>query len=129
MTATFNFENFKRSFDYINNSDKISLGNGYSFVAKPRGPLLKTFHITMKGMRYYFTQNGEIDNVTNATKDNLGALCKFYEQVGTYDKFIFHDEQFGDVMVRFLEPLKPGDTVGRKAVVETITFDLGEVCD
>lgn len=126
---TFKFENFKRTFDYQNNSDAIQLGNGYSFISKPRAPMLKLFHVVLTGMRYYFTENGEIDYETNKYKDNLGAFCQFYEEKGTYEVFILPDEQFGNVHVRFKEPLKVGETKGRRAVVPSISIELQETSE
>lgn len=126
---TFKFKNFKRTFDYLNNSDSIQLGNGYSFTSKPRSPLLKLFHITMTGMRYYFTEDGKMDYETNKYKDNLGALCQFYEENGTYMVFILPDEQFGNVHVKFKEPLKVGETLGKRAVVQSINLELQETSE
>lgn len=126
---TFNFPNHKRSYKYINNSDTIELGNGYSFVAKPKSPMLKEFTITITGFRYYFDETGAVDYDTNSDWDNVGTLCKFYEEHGTYDKFVYPDEQFGDVTVRFKEPLEIGNTNGKRAVVDDISFTLAEVTE
>lgn len=125
---TFNFPNHKRNFDYINNSDTIELGNGYTFVSKPNSPMLKKFELTFTGFRYYF-KDDKIDYETNKEKDNVAALCSFYETMGTYQTFIYKDEQFGNVPVRFAEPLKIPQTDGKKAVVKDFTISLQEVSE
>lgn len=126
---TFQFENHKRNFEYLNNSDSIQLGNGYEFVAKPRSPTLKEFTLTFTGFRYYFDSEGNIDAQTNQYWDNAKALCDFYEDMGTYQTFIYPDEQFGNVNVRFAEPLKIPQTDGRRAVVKEFSVKLKEVSE
>jgi hypothetical protein len=126
---TFRFENHKRNFKYVNNSDSIDLGNGYAFTAKPRSPMLKEFTLTFTGFRYYFNIDDTVDFLTNEYKDNVAALCSFYETVGTWQTFIYPDEQFGNVQVRFLEPLEIPQTDGRRAVVKDFSIYLKEVSE
>lgn len=126
---TFQFENHKRNFKYINNSDTIDLGNGYSFIAKPRSPMLKEFTLTFTGFRYYFDVEGSVDFETNKYKDNVAALCSFYETMGTWQTFIYPDEQFGNVQVRFSEPLEIPQTDGKRAVVKEFSITLQEVSE
>lgn len=126
---TFQFVNHKRNYKYINNSDTIELGNGYSFVSKPRSPMLKEFTLTFTGFRYYYDSNGDLTPELNKYKDNVKALCDFYEAMGTYENFIYPDEQFGNVRVRFKEPLEIPQTVGRRAVVNDFTVTLAEVSE
>lgn len=125
----FNFKNHKREFKYLNNSDTIRLGSGYSFVAKPHAPMLKEFKLYFTGFRYYFTEDDKIDFEKNENHDNIGALCKFYEEKGTWDTFIYEDEQFGRVLVRFKDPLEIPVTSGRKAVVGDFDITLSEVSE
>lgn len=126
---TFEFENHKRNFKYLNNSNSIELGNGYAFVARPRSPMLKEFTLTFAGFRYYFDENGNVDHETNIHRDNVAALCDFYQEHGTWDTFIYPDEQFGNVQVRFSEPLEIPQTDGRRAVVKEFSVTLTEVSE
>ena len=126
---TFKFENHKRNFKYVNNSDSIDLGNGYMFTPKPRSPMLKEFTLTFTGFRYYFNIDNTVDFLTNEYKDNVAALCSFYETVGTWQTFIYPDEQFGNVQVRFAEPLEIPQTDGRRAVVKDFSIFLKEVSE
>ncbi len=126
---TFQFVNHKRNYKYLNNSDSIELGNGYSFISKPRSPMLKEFTLTFTGFRYYFDENNQVDYETNKYKDNAAALCSFYETMGTYENFIYPDDQFGNVRVRFKEPLEIPQTVGRRAVVNDFSVTLAEVSE
>lgn len=127
--VNFPFENYKRNFEYVNNSTSIQLGNGYEFVTKPRSPTLKEFTLTFTGFRYYFDDNGNVDHETNAYKDNIATLCDFYDSVQTYDTFTLYDEQFGSVPVRFKDPLKVPQTDGRRAVVKEFSITLKEVSE
>lgn len=126
---TFKWKNHKRNFKYINNSDTIDLGNGYAFTSKPRSPMLKEFTLTFTGFRYYFDEEDKLDYNKNAEKDNIAALCSFYETMGTYQTFIYEDEQFGRVNVRFSEPMEIPQTQGMRAVVNDFTITLKEVTE
>lgn len=125
-----NFDAFmihKRKFKYLGNTTSVQLGNGYSYVSKPISPLLKEFQLNFTGFRYYFNQDGTIDYETNKLKNNLGALCQFYEEMNQYTTFIYNDKQFGAVKVRFKEPLDVPSPVGNRGVVEDFTITLTEV--
>lgn len=124
------FDNFmihKRRFKYLPNTASVQLGNGYSYVSKPISPMLKELELTFTGYRYYFNQDGTIDYNTNKTKNNLGALCQFYEEMNQYTTFIYNDKQFGPIPVRFKEPLNVPNVVGNRGVVEDFSITLGEV--
>lgn len=125
----FPFENHKRNFKYLPNSNSIELGNGYEFVSKPRSPMLRQFTLTFTGFRYYFDENGNIDKETNAYRDNVAALHEFYESVGTWETFIYPDEQFGNKTVRFSEPMDAPQTDGHRAVVKDFSITLKEVSE
>ena len=125
-----NFDNFmlhKRRFKYLGNTANIQLGNGYSYTSKPIAPLLKEFQLSFTGFRYYFNPDGTIDYETNQTKNNLGALCQFYEEMNQYTTFIYNDKQFGAVPVRFKEPLDVPTVIGNRGVVEDFNITLMEV--
>lgn len=126
-----NFDAFmlhKRRFKYLGNTTNVQLGNGYSYTSKPISPLLKEFQLTFIGFRYYFNADGSIDYETNKTKNNLGALCQFYEEMNQFTTFFYYDKQFPQgVPVRFKEPLDVPDPVGNRGVVEDFSITLSEV--
>lgn len=119
----------KREFKYVGNVTAIQLGNGYSYVSKPISPQLREFTLHFTGFRYYFDSNGDIDYNTNKSKNNVGALCQFYEEMNQYTTFVYNDKQFGAVPVRFKEPLVIPSTVGNRGVVEDFTITLSEVAE
>lgn len=117
----------KRRFKYLPNTASVQLGNGYSYTSKPISPLLKQFELAFTGFRYYFNSDGSIDYETNKSKNNLGALCQFYEEMNQYTTFIYNDKQFGSVSVRFKEPLDVPSPIGNRGVVEDFKITLREV--
>lgn len=128
MASTFDdFKIHKREFKYLSNVMGIKMGNGYSFMSKPISPMLKEFTLHFTGYRYYFNNDGSIDYETNKNKNNLGALCQFYEEMNQCTTFIYNDSQFGAVNVRFAEPLVIPQTMGNRAVAEDFTIVLEEV--
>ena len=128
MAANFdNFMNHKREFEYISNVVSIQLGSGYSYTSKPISPQLKKFKLNFTGFRYYFNADGTIDYETNKSKNNIGTLCQFYEEMNMYTTFLYNDPQFGTVSVRFTEPMKVPKTVGDRGVVEDFSITLQEV--
>ena len=130
-----NFDNFmmhKRRLKYLGNTTSVQLGNGYSYVSKPISPQLKEFQLTFTGFRYYFNEDGSLDYETNKSKNNLGALCQFYEEMNQYTTFLYRDKQFitntkPGVYVRFKEPLDVPGPVGNRGVVEDFSITLVEV--
>ena len=126
-----NFDNFmyhKRAFDYLQNTVSVTLGNGYTFVSKPTSPQLRKFHLTFSGYKYYIDKDGKIDHETNKNKNNMAALCDFYEAHNMYEPFIYNDEQFGAVLVRFSAPLKVPKPQGNGyGVVSDFEIELTEV--
>jgi hypothetical protein len=127
MAANFdNFMNHKREFEYIVNVATIQLGSGYSYTSKPISPQLKKFTLHFSGFRYYFNADGTIDYETNKTLNNLGALCQFYEEMNMYTTFLYNDQQFGEIPVRFAEAMKIPKGVGDRGVVEDFRIVLQE---
>lgn len=123
-----NFMNHRRSFDYISNVVKIDLGGGYSYTSKPISPQLRKLTLSFQGFKYYFNSDGTLDYETNKNKNNIGALCQFYESVNEYQTFIYNDVQFGAMAVRFAEPIKiPSPIVRGNGAVEPFTITLQEV--
>ena len=126
-----NFDNFmyhKRAFDYLQNTVSVTLGNGYTFVSKPTSPQLRKFRLTFSGYKYYIDGEGKIDRETNKNKNNMAALCDFYEAHNMYEPFVYNDEQFGAVLVRFSAPLKVPKPQGNGyGVVSDFEIELTEV--
>lgn len=130
MAETFdNFMHHKRSFKYLQNTQSIELGNGYSYISKPISPMLKEFTLKFTGFRYYFNEDGTIDYETNKTLNNMGTLCSFYETMNMYESFVYNDEQFGGVLVRFSEPLSVPETTGPYGAVSDFEIVLKEVAE
>lgn len=127
-----NFDNFMhhvREVERLQNTVSIKLGNGYSYVSKPISPMLKKFRLHFKGFRYYFNEDGTIDYETNKELNNVGTLSSFYDTMNMWDTFVYNDEEFGGVLVRFSKPLGPikvkeGSQFG---VVEDFEVELEEV--
>lgn len=127
-----NFDNFMhhvREVERLQNVTSIKLGNGYSYISKPTSPMLKKFKLHFTGFRYYFKEDGNIDYEENKNLNNVGALSSFYDTMNMWDTFVYNDEEFGSVLVRFSKPLGPlkqkkGSQFG---VVEDFEVELEEV--
>lgn len=124
-----NFMNHKREVEYLQNTQAIELGNGYSYISKPISPLLKKFRLRFTGFRYYFNEDGTIDSQTNKNHNNFRALSEFYETMNMCENFVYNDEVYGATMVRFAEPLKEPGTTGPHAVVNDFEIVLQEVTE
>lgn len=123
------FKNHKREFKYLGNVTAVQLGNGYSYISKPIAPQLKEFTLSFSGYRFYFDEEGRLDYETNKELNNMGTLCQFYEEMNQYTTFVYNDEQFGAVPVRFKEPLTVPKTTGDRGFVEDFTITLVEVSE
>lgn len=130
MHETFdNFMNHKREFEFLKNVQAIELGNGYSYVSKPISPLLKKFTLKFTGFRYYFNSDGTPDSETNKSHNNFKTLLDFYETMNMCETFIYNDEIYGPLTVRFAEPLKDPGTSGPFGAVNDFQVVLQEVAE
>ena len=124
---TFNVPFHKTRTVYPDSSPGIQLGKGYSFAAKPSGPDQRKFVLTFKSMVYYVASNGTLDIATN-TPLNYGTLDKFYQDHRTYQPFIYPHPAFGNITVRFAQPLQGPDAMeGGSGATEQFEVNLIEV--
>lgn len=131
-----NFDNFmlhKVRVEYQPNGFSVNFGGGYSFDTDGGYPPLKKFILTFEGYKYYMKmENGVevVDRETNADKNNMGALEKFYLDHLTYKAFEYHHPVYGPdpVYVKFAEPLPvPEGIPGARGVLEKFNVTLKEV--
>lgn len=107
MPDTFNFPYHKTRTEYPATSNAIQFGQSYTFATKPVGPPQRTFILSFKGMKWYMN-GSSIDLSTNPTR-NMGAIDAFYQAHELYSVFIYPHPIYGNVNVRFAEPLKHPD--------------------
>lgn len=114
--------------DYPDSSVRVSFGRSWIFTAPPDAPDQRTFTLSFTGFKYYVDENGNIDHTTNANINNMAALEDFYQQVRLYDIFIYPHPVYGNVNVRFKDPLKvPKGVKGGDGVLEDFQISLIEV--
>lgn len=106
MPETFNFSperNVPETLPRAAPTTTMSTG-GWQFVAKPSTPYQRKFKITLYGIEWYTNADGTYDFTTNPNF-NARALERFYERNETWCPFIFKHQHFGDITVRFDQPL------------------------
>jgi hypothetical protein len=107
---TFNFPYHIEKTNYPAIENRMQFGNSYEAVSKPTAPYQRVFVLSFPGMMTYLDSGGAVDYSTNATI-NYETLRKFYEDHGLWDKFIYPHPKFGNVTVRFAQPLAAPDPV------------------
>lgn len=123
---TFNFPYHKTRTEYPVNSTPIQFGQSYSFASKPAGPPQRTFILNFKAMKWYINSNGTIDVTTNPTF-NMGALDAFYAAHQLWDTFVYPHPIYGNLNVRFADPLKhPEVEEGGTGVTQSFEIKLIE---
>lgn len=124
MTDTFNFPYHTFATKYPEDQSTKTFGGGWSFSATPRNPIFKHVILTMNGLRFYQNANGSISNTLNPTKNAL-TLQQFYEVHRQNKVFIYPHPVFGNMSVRFLNPVEV-PAVGSNGVIPSFTITLIE---
>lgn len=82
----------------------MSLG-GWQFSSRPTTPYQRKFKLTLHGLRWYLDEDtGRYDFETNP-QFNARALERFYETHETWAPFTLKHQHFGDLTVRFANPV------------------------
>lgn len=119
---TFNIET-----DYQEFSSSGSLGSSYDFSLPNTTPSLRVYTLNIPVLRYYFNADGTLDLLTNRGV-NI-AWIEWMYNIHKLDRFfLLTHPVYGDVKVRFKEPLKiPKGKSGGQACVEALEFQLVEL--
>lgn len=120
---TFDFPYHVLSVEYPQSSVKLNFGQGYEFASKPKGPDQLDLILDFQLMMFYEDIPGEIDLTTNP-RINMGLLEKFYQEKRLFQKFIYPHQFWGDVVVRFKDPLKYKVKLGGMGSVEPFSVRL-----
>lgn len=110
MVDTFNFPNHIVKTKYPNNSNSLQFGRSYKFVAAPNAPPQRQFTLSFPGMSFFYSSGTTIDATINPTF-NYKALRNFYEAHLLHIIFIYPHPEFGNINVRFLNPLEDPDPI------------------
>lgn len=123
--ARFDFPFHNVQHGRTNPAPHVQFNNGWTFSAKPTSPEIRTFTLTFSGMQYFVNAGGAID-ITTKPQQNMQVMDNFYVAHGTWDTFVYAHPVFGDVNVRFSEPLDV-PKLKRDGVVEDFTLKLVEM--
>lgn len=100
------------------------LGNNYEMVFKRAKKPLRTFKLSVQGLKYLINSDGYLDISTNPAQ-NMMLLELFYLKHRLRDRFIF-SYMGEDIPVRFKEPLKIPKVEGNTGVLGSIELMLIE---
>ena len=126
--STFLFPKHRVTTRYQLNSDQVQFGNGWVFTSKPISPPQRQFTLTFEGLRWVYTDAGQLDVYTNADV-NAGALDTFYRQVQLGSRFYYPHDIYGKLVCRFFKPLELPETIkgSRFNVLAPTTVELLEM--
>lgn len=123
---TFDFPYHLRSTEYPESSVRVQFGRAYTFTAAPSAPDQRIFVLDFKGMKRYVDEDGELDINTNPQM-NFNVLEAFYQEHRLHKSFIYPHADYGNLVVKFHEPLKvPKGIEGGSGVLEPFTLKFAE---
>jgi hypothetical protein len=104
----------------------MSMG-GWTFASKPTTPFVKTHRLTLHGLRWYLTDDGFYDAVTNVDL-NAKALEEFYERHELWNPFLWTHPHTGRVETyRFKTPVTvPKGLPNSDGFIEALEVQLTE---
>lgn len=120
---TFEFPYHTLEVKYPDSSFKLSLGRGYEFVSRPRGPDQVAYTLHFKAMWFFEDPPGTLDTTTRPEL-NMAVLEAFYNEHKMYEKFIYPHPTLGDLVVRFAEPLAYKVMENGRGAVEPFSIRL-----
>lgn len=100
---TFDFSIHTPSHNYPK-GDSFKFGRGYESAIKPQDPIQRTFTLKFAAMVYFLQANGAAD-VTTEPEINMQRLIAFYERHQMWKSFVYPHPLYGNLTVRFAEPL------------------------
>jgi hypothetical protein len=86
--------------------DTVQLGKGHQVGVKPLLPIQRTHVLEFSSLQWIKDSGGVIVSDIRPT-ENMLALIEFYEAHMMWRRFTFPHEIYGDMEVRFKDPLVP----------------------
>jgi hypothetical protein len=124
---TFNFPYHRVSTKEPANGFQISFGSGYTFTSDPDAPDQRVFTLYFTGFQWYVNADNTINATTNAAINNMMALYNFYKAQRLNKTFIYPHPIFGNVNVKFKDPLEvPDGLPGGTGVVKDFQMTMIE---
>lgn len=90
---------------YPKRGSQIQLGGSYTYSVKSSAPVARTFQLNMDVMKWYKNNSGILTPLKNP-KENVMVLDNFYQEHELHLDFIYPHELYGNVVVKFAEPLE-----------------------
>ena len=121
----FDFPYHKVTYRYRDRSTKLSLGNQWDYVSKPTTPVSRIFTLKFQVMKYFETPQILSPLERRYSVDHLDA---FYQRNETWNEFLYPHHTFGNVVVRFDQPLEiPEGITSGEGAVTPLTIVLREI--
>lgn len=118
---------FTYSTKYPESGTRIQLGRSYQFDALPAAPDQRIFKLNLMGMKYFVTSGGELDLVTNPSR-NMAVLEAFYNEHKRAVAFTFNHPVYGAVNCKFNLPLEiPEGITGGDGALPSFNVELIEI--
>lgn len=89
---------------YPKRGTQVKLGGGYTYSVASSSPVARTFVLTFDLMRWVKNSSGLLTPSIDP-QINLMRLENFYIEHELHADFIYRHERYGDVVVKFEEPL------------------------
>lgn len=124
--AIFNFPMHSRSVEYPQTGINVQMGGGHLFSMASAGAQQRVLVLTFEALQFFFT-NGKVD-ASIMPPINLYRLELFYQEHLLHKNFVYPDEVYGELVVRFAKPFKiPKGEAGGMGVYKGIELTLIEV--
>lgn len=101
----FNFPYHVCTVRYPKRGTQVQLGGSYTYSVKPSAPVSRTFNLTFDLMKWVRNAQGILSPVPEPEL-NLMRLDNFYQNHELHEDFIYPHELYGNLVVKFLEPLE-----------------------
>lgn len=107
---TFDFPYHICKVNFPDSANRMQFGKSYEATAAPGAPDQRIFVLTFAGMQTFMNTDGSVD-LTSVPQINYERLAAFYAAHGTYTTFIYPHSLYGNINVKFINPLQSPDPV------------------
>lgn len=100
----FDFSAHAVSHSYPQRGTQVQLGGNWTFATGSKAPVMRTFTLRFNVLRWVRGSNGLINSTEDPTINAL-RLDEFYREHELHKDFIYPHEIFGNIVVKFAQPL------------------------
>lgn len=122
---TFDWPYHTITINYPQRGSQVKLGGNWTYATKPNAPMMRNIQLNFAMLQWFRNEAGQLSSLVEPEL-NLMRLEEFYLEHELYKDFIYPHELYGNLIVRFSQPIVIPSAMGSDGVVPNIVVQLVE---